>query len=140
MRGALVPRGIADGYDALNREDWDVILAVYAPQASVRLVGFEDGPLQVPDVDEMQLGHDGLVRFIKSWREPWEQVLLQPHTVIDLGDRTLTLMDVCARGRASGIEVRQPVADLATYERGRLVRMEHYWRQEQALHAVGLAV
>jgi ketosteroid isomerase-like protein len=134
----LLPRGIADGYNALNREDWDVILAIYGTQAVVQLVGFEDGPLQLPDAEEMQLGPDSLVRFIKSWREPWEEVRAEPREVIDLGDRTLTLLDLSARGRASGIEVRQPVADLATYKAGRVVRMQHYWRQDQALHAIGL--
>jgi ketosteroid isomerase-like protein len=138
LRRALLPRAIADGYGALNREDWDVIRALYASEAVVRLVGYEDGPLQVPDADEMQLGPDGLVRFVKSWREPWAEFRAEPSEVIDLGDRTLTLLEGFARGRASGAEVRQPVADLATYDAGRIVRMEHYWRQEQALQAVGL--
>jgi ketosteroid isomerase-like protein len=138
LRRALLPRAIADGYAALNRRDWDVIRAVYAAEAVVRLVGYEEGPLQVPDAEEMQLGPDGLVRFINSWREPWEEFRAEPKEVIDLGDRTLTLLEGFARGRASGVDVRQPLADLATYEAGRVVRMEHYWRQEQALEAVGL--
>jgi hypothetical protein len=104
----------------------------------VRLVGFEDGPLQLPDAEEMQLGPASLIRFIKSWREPWGEVRLEPREVVDLGDRTLTLLDLSVRGRASGIEISQPVADLATYEGGRLVRMDHHWRQDQALQAVGL--
>jgi ketosteroid isomerase-like protein len=138
LRRVLLRRAIADGYAALNRQDWDVIRAVYATEAVVRLVGYEEGPLQVPDAEEMQLGPDSLVRFVKSWREPWEEFHADPREVVDLGDRTLTLLEGFARGRASGVEVRQPVADLATYRAGRIVRMEHYWRQEQALEAVGL--
>src|SRR5438067_1526987 len=58
VRRVLLPRAIADGYNALNREDWDVILAIYGTRAVVRLVGFEEGPLQLPDAEEMQLGPD----------------------------------------------------------------------------------
>jgi ketosteroid isomerase-like protein len=111
---------------------------MYATGAEVRLVGYEEGPLQVPDAEELQLGPDGLVRFAKSWREPWSEFQAEPREVVDLGDKTLTMLQAFARGRASGVEVRQPVADVATYEAGRIVRMEHYWRQEQALEAVGL--
>jgi ketosteroid isomerase-like protein len=138
LRRALLPRAIADAYAALSREDWDTIRTLYAAEAVVRLVGFEGSPFQVPDAEELQLGPDGVVRFAKSWREPWVEFQAQPQEVVDLGDRTLTMYEVSARGRASGVEVRQPVADLATYKAGRVVRMEHYWRQEQALQAVGL--
>jgi ketosteroid isomerase-like protein len=138
LRRALLPCAIADGYEALNREDWDVIRGMYAARAVVQLVGFEEGPLQVPDAEELQLGPDGVVRFAKSWREPWDEFHAKPREVVDLGDRTLVLVDAFARGRASGVEVRQPVADLATWRGGRIVRMEHYWRHEQALQAIGL--
>jgi ketosteroid isomerase-like protein len=134
----LLPRGIADGYAALNRADWDLIRAWYAEEAVVRLVGFEDGPLQVPDAEELQLGPDGVVAFAKSWRGAWETFEVRPREVIDLGNQTLTLLEALARGRASGAEVRQSTADLATYAGGRIVRMEHYWRQDQAMQAVEL--
>jgi ketosteroid isomerase-like protein len=141
LRGALIRRATADTYAAVNRGDWDVMKTRYTASLEVVLEGFGEGPLPVPAgaAMEQKLSPEELVDWIKDWREEWGDFWVEPQEVVDLGKRTLFLVEGHARGRASGLQVDQPLADLVTWEAGRISRVEHYWRREQALEAAGLS-
>src|SRR4051794_21469666 len=59
----------------------------------------------LPAVDgEMEtVGLDGVVRMIKEWMQPWEQVTIVPERIIDANDRVVTIAEWRGRGKASGV-------------------------------------
>jgi ketosteroid isomerase-like protein len=142
LRSAVMRRATADAYAALNRGDYDVAKTRYTTPMEVVLEGFGEGPLPVPAraAMEQELTPEELVGWLQDWREEWGDFWVEPQEIIDLGERTLFLVVGHARGKASGLEVTQPLADVVTWRAGRISRVEHYWRREQALDAVGLRV
>jgi ketosteroid isomerase-like protein len=58
--------------------------------------------------------------------------------VVDLGDRVLVRVGVNMRGQESGVEVGQPVSELATLREGRIIFIEYFFDHKEALKAVGL--
>jgi ketosteroid isomerase-like protein len=136
----LIRRATADAYAALNRGDWEVVKTWYTASLEVVLEGFGEGPLPVPAgaAMEQKLTPQELVDWVKDWREQWGDFSVEPQEVVDLGNRTLFLIEGHARGAVSGLEVRQPLADIVTWQAGRISRVEHYWRREEAFEAAGL--
>ncbi len=75
---------------------------------------------------------------MESFDEVWEEWRLDTGELIDLGDRHVCLCRYIARGRGSGVEVHRPIAHVITVRDRRIVAMDFYWSQRQALEAVGL--
>jgi ketosteroid isomerase-like protein len=57
--------------------------------------------------------------------------------LIDLGDRVVGLYSIYGRGRTSGVEVEAPVANVFTFDGGRVVRLALVTR-EQGLKEAGI--
>jgi ketosteroid isomerase-like protein len=83
-------------------------------------------------------GHDGIRQFLADNAENFE--LFEPHfdEVRDLGDRVLAFGRFRIRTRGSGVETDFPVAGIATYQDGKLVRWEDFRERQLALEAAGL--
>ena len=54
-----------------------------------------------------------------------------------MGDRVVVTVRFRARGRGSGIEVDARLYDLFTLRDGKIVRMDQFAEQSEALEAVG---
>ena len=57
--------------------------------------------------------------------------------LIDLGDRVVGLYSIYGRGKTSGVEVEAPVANIVTFDAGKVVRLDLVSR-EQALKEAGI--
>jgi uncharacterized protein len=119
-------------YEATNRGDPDAALEALAPEIEIHLAGV------FPDLDPVYRGHVGVRRWVEQTREPWEELLVEPDRVIDLGARVLVLAHFHVRGR-DGIEVQRPVAHLWTMRNGQAVRMDAYSNHQNGLAAAGLS-
>jgi ketosteroid isomerase-like protein len=84
-------------------------------------------------------GHDGLRKFLADMEEDWESREVELTDVRDLGDRVLVLGNFHAVGKASGSEVRQPVAWVCEMRDAKLLRLNAFSDQEAALAEVGLS-
>jgi ketosteroid isomerase-like protein len=84
-------------------------------------------------------GHEGLRRFLASNAENFE--LFEPRfdELRDLGDRVLAFGRFRIRARGGGVETDFPVAGIATYRDGKLVRWEDFRERHLALEAAGLS-
>jgi hypothetical protein len=78
------------------------------------------------------------MRFWTAVDEAWAGNRLEPQELIDFGDRYLVLYRNRVRGRGSGIELDADIGLFLTWSSGRLVRLDYYWSQEEALRAAGL--
>src|SRR5688500_11610348 len=110
-------------YDAAGRRDADEVLALYDPE-----VELDSSRLSIVDsvgVDtDIYRGHDGLRRFFRNWHEAWDNVEYDFDELIDAGgDHVVSVVTRHGRGRASGAEVRLPVALLWTVREGKVVRV-----------------
>jgi ketosteroid isomerase-like protein len=81
-------------------------------------------------VEEMRHAWSG---FLSAW----EEFRASEPELIDRGDRVIGLYTIRARGRSSGVEVKQPVAGIFTLRDGKVVRIELVTR-EQGLRSAGI--
>jgi ketosteroid isomerase-like protein len=91
-----------------------------------------------PDLDPVYRGRDGFQVLNDRLNAPWAEISLEPHRIIDIGERVLVLSHFEARGR-DGIEARRPIALLWTLQNAQVVRIDAFSDQQKAFQAVGLS-
>ena len=84
-------------------------------------------------------GHEGLRRFLADNAENFEMFEPRFDEMRDLGERVLAFGRFRIRARGSGVETDFPVAGIATYRDGKLVRWEDFRERRLALEAAGLS-
>ena len=85
-------------------------------------------------------GAEGYRRYVALTAEAWSaDIRIDPRELIDLGDRFVMLADVPMRARGSGVPLTEAFALVWRLEGGRVVRVEEYFDQAEALEAAGLA-
>jgi ketosteroid isomerase-like protein len=138
-RRAFLQALIREAVDAVNRGDVDAYLSMLDPDLEVRIARLEGGGVWGGDFDELYRGREGMRRLLEQWLEPWEEIRLDPHEILDLGgDSFVALGEWVGRGRGSGVEVRTPWPARFTL-RGRLTaRVDFFPSREGALAAMGL--
>jgi ketosteroid isomerase-like protein len=118
-------------YEAANRRDYETYLAGLAPEIEFHLSG------AFPDLDHVYRGHAGIQEFADQFLEPWEELSVESHRIIEIDDRVLALVHFRARGR-DGIEVQLPLAHVWMMRNKLAVRMDAYSDQQKAFEAAGL--
>ena len=71
-------------------------------------------------------GHRAVERWWADLEEAWEYIRVEPSEVRQVGaDETLTLLHLAAKGRESGVVVREPTAHRVTWRDGRWLRLRY---------------
>ena len=84
-------------------------------------------------------GMQGMRRMLADTHEVWEEFRMEPDEVRDAGDRVVAIGRWVGKGKGSGIEIQQPVADVFTLHDGRVIRLElGFTDPAEALEAAGL--
>jgi ketosteroid isomerase-like protein len=84
-------------------------------------------------------GIEGIRAMLAERDEVWGEFRMEPDEFVDGGDRVVVIGRWVGKGRGSGVEVNQPIADVFTLDGGRVVRCEiGYSDRRQALEAAGL--
>jgi ketosteroid isomerase-like protein len=90
-------------------------------------------------VNRVYRGHDGLVEYLRSVYEAFEDYRPEVESFLDAGDKVVTLAVERGRGRGSGVEVESTrTAHVWTMRDGRAIRLDLYQDRSRALKAVGL--
>jgi uncharacterized protein len=85
------------------------------------------------------VGIEGIRAMLAERDEVWEEFRMEPDELVDAGHRVVAIGSWVSKGRASGVEVNQPIADVFTLHGGRVVRCEvGYSDRAEALRAAGL--
>ena len=134
-RGAL-QRGIRLAVEAYNRRDLEVVVIGYHPDLEYYPYReFVDGALAEPCYH----GPSGYRAYIAATYEVWgTDVRLEPTELIDLGDQLVLLADMPMRAQASGVPLAEKYAGVMTLKNGRVIRVDDFLNQTEALEAVGL--
>jgi ketosteroid isomerase-like protein len=134
LRRALVARRIVQTYAAVNRRDFDVILAGFDPEIEYR----PSIELMPPDLEAVSHGHDGFRRLWGYWMDAFADLRWDPEEILDFCDRLLVTAQQSGRGSGSGVAVGVSVFQLFTVRGGLVTRQEDFLERSQALHAAGL--
>jgi hypothetical protein len=70
------------------------------------------------DFDPVYCGREGLVRYYRQWIESWRNIRVEPHEIIDLGERLFLRGETTAAGALSGIELTGPTSSSSMYATG----------------------
>jgi ketosteroid isomerase-like protein len=91
-----------------------------------------------PETAEMH-GHDGLLRFVVTQMEAFTRMWIEPHELIEVGDKVIVPVRFGGRARHTGIEVGFSVVHVITLRDGKVVRLAMFQTREEALEAAGLS-
>ena len=92
----------------------------------------------IPDSDGYR-GLDGLRLWEADRNASWASWRWEAEELIDAGDRVVAVLQVYAKGRASGVDVERLDGEVWTLRDGKCIRLDHYGSEAEALEAVGLA-
>jgi ketosteroid isomerase-like protein len=85
----------------------------------------------------------GLSEMLNSFEaedlEAWEERRLEPQRFLHIDDLVVVFMHEYRRGRGSGIEVETDTAVVFTVREGRVILIQPYMDQAEALEAAGLS-
>jgi uncharacterized protein len=124
-------RQVREAIRAFNRGDVDGFLARTRPD-------FEWKVLEASPLAGTYRGREEVRRYIEEWLDTFDGVRLGIERLMELEDRVLVVVRGSARGKASGVEVRNHFCQLWTISEGVPARMHEYATSEEALEAAGL--
>jgi ketosteroid isomerase-like protein len=83
-------------------------------------------------------GKDAYRQYFDDAGLAWDAIHVRVGDIRDRGDQILFFGDIRGRGKASSVEVRQPLAWVAEFKGGRIAHLHTYADTAEALEAVGL--
>jgi ketosteroid isomerase-like protein len=83
------------------------------------------------------VGHDGLMQAMADWGGQWDDWQFELLRVIDAHPDVVAVLHQRGRGKISGVEVATELGCVYTVERGRIVRWQMFFSEQEALDAVG---
>jgi ketosteroid isomerase-like protein len=126
-------RGASEAY---NRRDAEALVEFahpdveWHPAAFRALVGAEAAVYR---------GHDGLRQMFQEVDESLARAEAEWFDIRDLGERIIATGRLHTRGRESGAEIEAPVAVVADFADGKVLRVRTYLEPKEALEAAGLS-
>ena len=134
LRRRFLRRAIHNGFDALNRGDFESSFLLYHPDVELvtppPLVGLGFHPLY--------RGRDARKDFQRGWIAEWGEMRFEPEDVRDLGDRVLCVGRMKGSGLTSGAGAESDWACLFTLQAGRVIREQPVFDRREVLEAAGL--
>jgi ketosteroid isomerase-like protein len=91
-----------------------------------------------PDVSDHH-GVDGLIAFLGEWAEAWAEYTFEVQRVRNLGDLVIASARQRGQGKRSGVPIDDEVTFVFSVRNGRIVRLQMFGVEQQALEALGLA-
>jgi SnoaL-like domain len=114
---------------ATQRGDWEAIAATLGPNVLIRT----DARWPEPFV----LGREAVIRFYRGVEEAGGSDI-DIERIIDLGDRLVLRERWRIRGQQSGVAGEQRHTVIGTFRAGRIILLEYFLDNSEALKAVGL--
>jgi ketosteroid isomerase-like protein len=135
LRQAALWRGVRLAVEAYNRGDLAAAAVGFHPDLEYRPYReFVEAGLTEPSYH----GPSGYIAYITATYEVWgDGVKLHPTELIDLGDRLVLLADMPMQAQASGVSLSERYGSVMTISDGRVVHVQDYLDQAEALQAVG---
>jgi ketosteroid isomerase-like protein len=121
---------VRQGTEAWSRGDYEATLALIDPAIVWRPV------TAWPGIQPEHRGHTGVRRFWDAFRDPWEEITLEPEEIRELDEhRVLTRSHFRGVGRASGVATEAIAYTVWTIADEKLIRFESFTDEQAALDA-----
>jgi ketosteroid isomerase-like protein len=119
------------GFQALSEEGIEGLIPFIDPEFETTT------PAGLAAEPDTYRGHEGVRRYWRSFEEIMDDVRFEPRRLSTLGDAVLVDLVVRARGKATGIEVEQHIAQIWNLRDGKAVSAETYPSESEAVAAHG---
>lgn len=119
--------------DGWNRGDVDAWLQSPHPE----IEWFSEIARRMEGAETVYRGTAEMRRFWDEWHAIWD-LTIEVSEIRDLGDTVLVIGHIRTRGKASRIDLEQPVAYVFEFDEGLVRRIRAYLDPSQALEALGL--
>jgi ketosteroid isomerase-like protein len=138
LRRRLLPWALQHGFDAVSRNDFDVALLAYEPDAE----GFLFGAAGVGFTESFS-GHQGWHDSASDLFGNFVETRITVKRALDAGDRWVAELETLGQGKASGLPFATNWGTAYFLSpRGKISRQEIFWAEDgwsQALEAAGLS-
>jgi ketosteroid isomerase-like protein len=125
--------GARRALEAWNRGDADGLLELWHPEGE----WFSAILSRVEGAETVYRGPAEMRRFWDEWHSVWD-LTIEVSEIRDLGDTVLAVGRMRARGKASGVDLDEPVAYVFQFEGGLVRTLRAFLDPSQALEALGL--
>jgi ketosteroid isomerase-like protein len=120
-------------YEAFNAADMDEFITYCDPSMEFHSVFAALG-------GAVYRGHDGVREWRSDLEDVWgKDIHVEPQAYFDLGEHTLALYVVRARGLQSGADVAMPNAQVARWRDGLCIYIKTFATKEEALSELGVS-
>jgi ketosteroid isomerase-like protein len=120
---------IREGFEALSEGGVDALMPLIHPEFEMTT------PANLAAEPDTYRGAEGVRRYFDSFYDAMDEVRFEPREFREAGERVIAQSTVTARGRATGIEVKQRVVLVWTLRDEQVIRVEVYATLDEALEA-----
>jgi uncharacterized protein len=124
---------VRNAFDAFSRGDIEGVLRLCDESILITQ------PQELPGVSPHQHGHSGVLEAFRIWPEQWDDYRIEILRTADLGDYVLVTTRTSGRGKQSGVEVEMDISFVFMVQDEKIVEMQIFMREDQALEAAGLS-
>ena len=122
-------------FDAINRRDAEALLSELDPEVEWHSAIL----MAMGGTQTVYRGHDGVREWLRDLYGTLSEFEAGYPEIRDLGDTTLAIGFIRARGRASEATIDSPHGTVAEFKNGKGIRIRTYLDPTEALEAVGLS-
>jgi ketosteroid isomerase-like protein len=90
----------------------------------------------IPDARNPYRGQEGVAQWLSDFSESWDSFGMELQELVEAGDRIVSLFRIRAVGAGSGVSVERGDAMVWKFRDGRLVRLDYFNDQRQALDSL----
>ena len=124
---------VRTAFDAFARGDIEGVLRLCDENIVVTQ------PEELPGVSPQQRGHSGLLEAFSIWPEQWDDYRIEILRIADLADHVVVTSRTGGRGKQSGVEVEMEFSYVLSVRNEKIVELQIFMREDQALEAAGLS-
>ena len=122
----------------MSQENVEIVRRFLAVDLDEALTYADPGIVWNPIEESSAQGHEAVRASSVRWKSEWDDYELIPEEFADMGDCVLATVRLRGRGRGSGIAVDARFYDVYTLRDRKIVRMDQFTEQSEALAAAGL--
>jgi ketosteroid isomerase-like protein len=123
---------VREAFEAFSRDDIEGVLRLCDENIVITQ------PPELPGASPQQRGHSGVLEAFEIWPEQWDDYRIEILRMADCGDQVLVTTRQGGRGKQSGIQVEMEIMFVFTVRNEKIVEMQIFMREDQALEAAGL--
>jgi ketosteroid isomerase-like protein len=121
----------------MSEENVEIVRRFLAEDLDEALAYADPGIVWNPVEESSTQGHEAVRASSLGWKGEWDDYELVPEHFADMGDRVVATVRLRGRGRGSGIEIDARFYDVYTLRDGKIVRMDQFTEESEALEAAG---